>query len=112
MRIAIPVAEGKLAMHFGHCEKFAIIDADQESKKIVSQTLITPPPHAPGVLPKFLADEGVNVIIAGGMGSRAQSMFSDNGIAVIVGANSEIPEKLVTEYLAGVLQAGENVCDH
>ena len=29
MKIAIPVADGKLCMHFGHCEKFALIDIDE-----------------------------------------------------------------------------------
>jgi hypothetical protein len=29
-----------------------------------------------------------------------------------VGAPAETPEKLVSDYLAGTLMAGENVCDH
>jgi len=28
MKIAIPLAGGKLSAHFGHCQEFAIIDAD------------------------------------------------------------------------------------
>ena len=52
------------------------------------------------------------MIIAGGMGQRAQSLFAENGIKVVVGAPAETPEQLVAEYLAGTLKAGENVCDH
>lgn len=112
MRFAIPVAEGKLAMHFGHCQSFALVDINEATKSIEKTSEVTPPPHAPGVLPKFLSDQGVTIIIAGGMGSRAQSLFSENGITVVVGANSETPEILVKSYLSGNLKAGENVCDH
>jgi len=34
MKIAIPIAGGKLCMHFGHCEQFALIAADAKTKKI------------------------------------------------------------------------------
>ncbi len=112
MKIAIPTAAGKLCMHFGHCEQFAIIDVDAESRAITGQRLLTPPPHEPGVLPKWLHEQGVNLIIAGGMGQRAQGLFNENGIRVVVGAAVEAPEVLVRQHLAGTLATGENVCDH
>jgi predicted Fe-Mo cluster-binding NifX family protein len=112
MKIAIPVAEGKLCMHFGHCEQFALVDADEKAKKVTGKRMLTPPPHEPGVLPKWLHEQGANVIIAGGMGQRAQSLFAENGIKVVVGASAETPEQLVSQYLEGTLVAGVNVCDH
>ena len=110
MRIAIPLAEGKLAMHFGHCEKFGIYDV--ENGKIINKQVITPPPHEPGIIPRFLHQNKVNKIIAGGMGQRAIQFFNDYGIEVIIGAPSKEPEKLIEEYLNGTLQLGENVCSH
>ena len=112
MKIAIPTAEGKVCMHFGHCEQFALLDVDAAGKKVTGKTMVTPPPHEPGLLPKWLHERGVNVIIAGGMGQRAQGLFKENGIAVVVGAPAEVPETLVAQYLAGTLASGENVCDH
>jgi predicted Fe-Mo cluster-binding NifX family protein len=112
MRIAIPLANGKLAMHFGHCELFALVDADAAEKKIVSREDIEAPPHQPGLLPPWLAERGVKMIIAGGMGQRALGLFAEQGIQVVLGAAAETPERLVSEYLAGRLQPGENVCDH
>ena len=112
MRIAIPVSDGKLCMHFGHCEQFALIDADEKTKKVTGMQMLTPPPHEPGVLPRWLHQQGANVIIAGGMGQRAQTLFTENGIKVVVGAPAETPEQLVTQYLAGTLASGANVCDH
>ena len=112
MKIAIPLADGKLTAHFGHCGQFAIVDVDPKSKTIQSQVVLDPPPHEPGVLPAWLAEKGVNLIIAGGMGQRAQMLFTDKNIEVIVGAPVDTPEALVSDYLAGALQTGDNICDH
>ena len=112
IRFAIPVADNKLAMHFGHCETFALLEADPKSKQITSRKDLTPPPHEPGVLPKWLAEQGANVVIAGGMGARAQGLFKESGITVVTGAAAETPEALVTAYLSKTLKTGDNVCDH
>ena len=112
MKIAIPTSGGKLCMHFGHCEQFAVIDVDSDSKSITNQELLTPPAHEPGVLPKWLAELNVNMIISGGMGQRAQQLFTQNNIEVVVGAPSGQPEDVVSAYLDGTLAAGENICDH
>lgn len=110
MKIAIPTANGELAMHFGHCQKFSVVEV--ENDKIVNIEEVTPPPHEPGVLPKWLREQGANVIIAGGMGKRAQELFKINDIVVNVGAPSAPITELVEAYLAGELVCGENVCDH
>ncbi len=112
MKVAIPMAEGKLTMHFGHCGQFALVDVDPETKTITHRQDVVPPPHQPGLLPPWLAERGVTMIIAGGMGQRAQSLFTHHGINVLVGAPAETPETLVTNFLAGTLQSGQNVCDH
>jgi ATP-binding protein involved in chromosome partitioning len=110
MKIAIPVADGRLCAHFGHCEHFALIEV--EDNEIKSKELLAPPLHEPGVLPRWLHKQGVNIIIAGGMGQRAQMLFEENGIKVIYGVASGDPEELVRQYLNDALEAGENICDH
>lgn len=112
MKIALPTANGQLCMHFGHCEKFVLIVTDDKTKIILATTEAVPPPHEPGVLPKWLHELGVNVIIAGGMGMRAQQFFKEYGIQVVVGASGGTPETLVKEWLKGTLKVGSNVCDH
>ncbi|NLV44905.1 MAG: ATPase [Candidatus Hydrogenedentes bacterium] len=112
MRIAIPVAEGKLALHFGHCAQFAMVDVDEGSRNIVSTFMVDAPEHQPGLLPPWLANQGANIIIAGGMGSRAQALFTQQGIEVIVGAPADTPEQIVKAYLNDALETGSNVCDH
>ncbi|HEY49709.1 MAG TPA: ATPase [Dehalococcoidia bacterium] len=112
MRYAIPVSQGKLAAHFGHCEHFALFDVDEATNTIVHRELVASPGHQPGLLPVWLAEEGVTAVIAGGMGSRAQALFRENRIQVIVGALSDDPEQIVLTHLQGTLATGENVCDH
>jgi len=112
MRIAIPVDQGQLSPHFGHCGSFALIDVDPEKKEIIQKEMVSAPPHQPGLLPRWLHDQGADLIIAGGMGSRAQGLFAEQGIQVIVGAPPETPHDLVVSYLRGTLQTGENICEH
>lgn len=110
MKIAIPTAQGKLCMHFGHCDQFALLSVEDQA--ITKTEMLTPPPHEPGVLPVWLHEQGATTIISGGMGSRAKDLFAQNDILVIVGAPAEAPEVVVKAYLAGTLKTGVNTCDH
>ncbi len=108
MKFAIPLAEGKLTDHFGHCQQFAI--ADVQDNQVVDIELLTPPPHEPGVLPRWLHEQGANVVIAGGMGQRAIMLFNQVGIEVVTGAPVADPEELVTLYLQNNLVTKSNAC--
>ena len=112
MRYAVPVSGGMMSPHFGHCEQFALFDVDEQKKEIIKKELVNSPGHQPGLLPEWLAEQGVSLVIAGGMGSRAQGLFQQNGIGVVLGALEGDPEKAVRRYLGGRLTTGENICDH
>ncbi|MBN2577801.1 MAG: NifB/NifX family molybdenum-iron cluster-binding protein [Pirellulales bacterium] len=112
MKIAIPIADGRLCMHFGHCEQFALVEIDEASRQPAPAVLLTPPAHEPGALPRWLHEQGANVILAGGMGQRAQQLFAQNGIEIVVGAPADTPDALVRAYLDGTLVSGQNLCDH
>ena len=110
MRFAIPTLNRELTAHFGHCESFAIVNTENE--KIISEEFLDPPVHQPGVYPRFLADHGVDVIIAGGMGQKAQDLFAQNNIQVFMGVQGGSPSELVGDYFKKQLQTGENLCSH
>jgi len=110
MKFAIPIAEGKLTAHFGHCKEFAMVEV--QDNHILNKEMLDPPPHEPGVLPRWLKEQGANVVIAGGMGQRAIELFKQAGIEVLVGAPVDEPEALVNSYLSQTLATGGNVCDH
>jgi predicted Fe-Mo cluster-binding NifX family protein len=109
-RIAIPLENGILCSHFGHCEQFAIIDTDNNN--VSAEELVTPPPHEPGLLPAWLAERAVTDVIAGGMGQRAINLFNQQNINVFVGAQLKSPKELANDLLNNTLAAGANYCDH
>lgn len=112
LKIAIPLANDQLCMHFGHCEEFAVIEVDETAKTIIKSEKMTPPPHEPGVIPRWIASIGAKIVIAGGMGPMAQQLLAANGVQVIAGVSSAAPEALVKAWFAGTLESGVNVCDH
>ncbi|MGM0431745.1 MAG: NifB/NifX family molybdenum-iron cluster-binding protein [Spirochaetota bacterium] len=112
MKYAVPCLRGRMCAHFGHCQEFVLVETDDETKTVIRSTTAVPPPHEPGVLPRWLHELGVDVVIAGGMGARAQSLFESNGIEVLVGAPEDTPTELVQAHLNGNLQTSVNACDH
>lgn len=112
MRVAIPVHDGFLSTHFGHCESFALIDFDSESGIVAEGEEVKAPAHQPGLLPRWLAERNVNVVIAAGVGRRAARLLAEHGIQVIVGARPDSPDRLIAAFIAGELRGGQNVCDH
>jgi predicted Fe-Mo cluster-binding NifX family protein len=101
-----------VSAHFGHCEQFALFDIDERNKKILKKVLVASPGHQPGLLPEWLAEQEVSLVIAGGMGSRAQGLFQQNRIGVVTNIVESDPEKAVLSYLNGALATGPDICDH
>ena len=107
---AVPVIDGKLCEHFGHCNQFAVVQT--EGQRVIKVEYLSPPVHQPGTYPKFLAEKGVKTIIAGGLGMKAKQIFEQHNIEVIMGVQADKPEVLVESYLQHQLVSGENLCDH
>lgn len=107
MKIAVASLGDMVTEHFGHCENFNIYDV--ENGKVTNKESVMNPGHKPGFLPNFLADRGVNVIIAGGMGGGAVDIFNERNVEVILGASGKADE-CVASYLAGNLKSTGSVC--
>jgi len=107
MKVAIACDGKDVSGHFGHCEGYAIYDAT-DSVIAYSGTLESPG-HEPGKLPVFLAEHGVNLIIAGGMGARAVQIFNDNNIEVILGASGSV-DAAAQDFIAGKLKSTGSIC--
>ncbi|HPE75108.1 MAG TPA: NifB/NifX family molybdenum-iron cluster-binding protein, partial [Draconibacterium sp.] len=71
-----------------------------------------PPPHEPGVFPKWLANEGVTDVIAGGIGERAFKILNLFQIKVHKGAPILYSNSLVESFLDETLELSENNCNH
>jgi predicted Fe-Mo cluster-binding NifX family protein len=109
-RIAIPMENGVLCGHFGHCETFAIVNV--EENKITEIKEVIPPEHVPGLYPKWVAEFGVSDVIAGGMGQKAIMLFNDQNINAFVGAPAKPARELVEDFIAGKLNLSANYCNH
>lgn len=109
-KIAIPAIDGKLSAHFGHCERFVFYTI--EDGKITKKEALAPPPHAPGIIPQWVSDQGATRIIAGGMGQKAIELFNGRGVSVHVGAPLDATEAIVDSFLKGELDTSNNLCDH
>lgn len=109
-KIAVPTSQGKLARHFGHCQEFNFFEVNDS--KIENEEAMTPPPHQPGIIPKWIHQQGATDVIAGGMGQRAIAIFNQLGINVYVGAPSKDSRTIVEEFLNGELETQANLCDH
>jgi len=112
LRIAVPTQNGRLTAHFGHCAEFMLFDVDRDNRSISRVTKEVPPPHEPGVIPAWLASQGAHLVIAGGMGKRAQQLFGQHGVEVHVGVVEAPAMSIVKAYLSGSLETGSNLCDH
>ena len=75
MKIAIASTNKEVAGHFGHCEGFEIFEIENNS--ITKEYFIANPGHKPGFLPVFLKENGVDIIIAGGIGGGAIDLFNE-----------------------------------
>lgn len=107
MKISVSTDNGMVSEHFGRCPEFTVIEI--ADGKLKSRTNIANPGHEPGFLPKFLHDQGVSCIVAGGMGQRAQMLFAEQGISTMVGVTGSVDD-VVKELLAGTLKSGESLC--
>ena len=107
MKIAVAAMGNTVAGHFGHCENFIFFDT--ADGKITSVNSVPNPGHRPGFLPNFLADNGAEVVIAGGMGGGAVDIFSERGVEVIVGATGDATVA-VEAYLRGELVSTGSIC--
>ena len=107
MIIAAACDNNQISDHFGHCESFKLFYT--ENGKITSQSNLPNPGHRPGFLPNYLADQGVNVIISGGMGGGAIEIFNERKIEVITGATGDAKDA-VEAYLRGELKSSGSIC--
>ncbi len=107
MKVAIAKEGNVVSGHFGHCEGFEVFDVENNS--IVGRKFIENPGHRPGFLPRFVAEKGIKLIIAGGMGETAQELFKENGVDVVVGAQGNLDD-IINKYISGELKSTGSVC--
>lgn len=109
-KIAVPVKNNLLSMHFGQAEQFYFFEIEGGESMRVER--MQSPEHADGVYPEWLKNHGVTDVISGGIGKKAIDRLHMHGINVFDGAPIKPPEELVKDLVAGKLEKYGNYCDH
>lgn len=110
MKVALSTKNNMITNHFGHCDYFVVYDI--QGKEILGSSLIKNPPHQKGLLPKFLKENDVDVVIAGGIGQMAVDLLNQLGIECYLGVEGEATE-VIEKYLNGGLKSTGKPCtDH
>ena len=109
VRIAIATEGSIVCPHFGHTPHFTFVDIEDGAEK--GRQVLPNPGHAPGALPRWMSEMGVNTVIAGGVGAKAQALLNSMGIDFIMGAAGEI-EQVVKAFVEGALTGGDSTCHH
>jgi predicted Fe-Mo cluster-binding NifX family protein len=111
LRIAVPLEGDRISNHFGHSESFCLFSVDPDSRKIVAEERLAPPPHERGGPPKWLAELGIDVVLARGIGQRAVARLESIGVDVQTGVPSLEASEAVRKWLADDLKTTGKVCD-
>ena len=109
MKIAATYDNGNIFQHFGKTETFKVYEV--EDNEVVSSEVISSNGTGHGALAGLLAEQGISVLICGGIGGGAQTALAEAGIEVCSGAQGNT-EEAVEAYLKGELTSAGTTCDH
>lgn len=109
MKIAVAIENGNVCPHFGHAPFYRIFETSD--RIVTGSSDHQSPGHVPGALPKWLAELKADVVIAGGMGPKAEELFEAAGIQVVIGVEGPA-DNVVKAFLDGTLSCGESSCGH
>ena len=109
MKIAATYDNGNIFQHFGKTEFFKVYEV--EDNKVVSSEVIGSNGTGHGALAGLLAEQGISVLICGGIGGGAQSALAEAGIELCSGAQGDA-DTAVEAYLKGELVSTGVNCDH
>lgn len=105
LKIAVTYDEGEIFQHFGQTECFKIYCVDEGS--ITESWMAGTQGYAHGALAVFLKQQGVDVLICGGIGKGAQNALADMGIRLYGGVQGNA-DQAVKKLLDGALEYNPN----
>ena len=110
MKIAVTYENGQVFQHFGHSEQFKVYEA--EDGKVPDSHVISAGGNGHGALAGLLQENGVQVLICGGIGGGARQALAELNIELYPGVTGEA-DRAVEDFLAGNLNYNANVvCNH
>ena len=109
MKIAVAYDKGEVFQHFGRTESFKVFEV--EDNQVISSEVISSGGVGHEALAGLLAEQAVDVLICGGIGSGAQEALAEAGVELCSGAQGDA-DQAVEAYLKGELVSTGVNCDH
>ena len=110
MKIAATYDNGNIFQHFGKTEFFKVYEV--EDNKVISSEVISSNGTGHGALAGLLADQGISVLICGGIGGGAQTALAAAGIKLFGGVSGDA-DKAVEAFINETLEYNPDVkCSH
>lgn len=111
MKIVVPVTFNKqIDSHFGHCESFSVYTISEKSE--ISEIKTIKSPQGCGCksnIASVFASDGVEVMLAGGIGEGAINVLNNSGIEVVRGCSGNADD-IVKLYVAGLVKDSGSSC--
>ncbi len=104
MKIAMPLAEGRVAELSDDCEHFTIVDVDLTENRILDSCRAEPDAEWLGRLAAWLAEQAVDLVIAVEVRPEMKTDLMESNIRIIAGAPNDSPHSVIKSYLAGDLE--------
>ena len=111
MIVAVPYLQGNVNAHFGSTQAFMV--AETAEGRVTKATVyeVQGMQHNHAGIAGFLKEQGVNVIIAGGMGPPMQQALKTQGFELYCGIQG--PALAAVEgFLRGEIVQSESTCGH
>ena len=111
-KIVLPVRDGRIDDHFGHCEHYSIVTVGDAGEILGVEDM--PSPQGCGCKSGVAAvfkEKGIAVMLAGNMGMGALNKLSSCGIEVVRGCSGPVMD-VVGAYLKGELKDSGEACSH
>jgi len=109
MKIAVPTVGDQIDQHFGHCEKYSVFTIEDNAIKTLEYMESPAGCGCKSNMASVLAQSGVKILIAGGIGNGAVNVLANNGIKTIKGASGTVRDA-VELYLQGGLSDSGDIC--
>lgn len=111
MKIAIPTKENnRIDDHFGHCRFYTIYTVSEKNEILDKQPLQSPQGcGCKSNIAYDLAEMGVSIMLAGGIGDGAINKLTSQNITVVRNCKGDIDD-IVNEYLTGNIVDGGASC--
>ena len=113
MKIAVPVtSSNQIDGHFGHCEFYNLYTISEKNEIVATERMDSPQGcGCKSNIASVLAEAGVKIMLAGGIGNGAINVLNRNGIEVIRGC-SGTAEEVVKLFIEGQVSDSGSSCNH